>query len=129
VKSEADGGSVTGSFTGSLTGSADGGVKGRRKKGRKDREGTGSGRATVVDGGGSAEGGSIKAGTGEGSMAEGQDEVGVEEDEDDVDDADLLGGDEGTQTDAEAERKNLAYVYNPFRFMFYLLLEKMWHRN
>ena len=80
----------------------------------------------MVDGGGSAEGGSVKAGTGEGSMAEGPDEVGVEDDEDDVDDAELLGGDEGAQTDAEAERKNLAYAYSPFQISHSIyLLERI----
>lgn len=109
-----DAGSVTGSFTGSLGGTSTDGVfargkkRGRKSKAEKERERE---REDVLsfrggDGGtrfGSADvEGSVRGGVGGG----GADEADEDEDEDE---GDLFGREEGT-TDAETEKKNLAYV-------------------
>lgn len=105
----ADGtGSVLGSVTGSAVGGGGGGLgggegssRGRKKRGRREREGTGSVRGAGGTGTGSA--GGERAGA---SVVDG--EGGEEGEDEEDDDADLVGGDQGGPTDAEAERKNLA---------------------
>ncbi|PGH28889.1 transcription initiation factor TFIID subunit 11 [[Emmonsia] crescens] len=121
VKSEADGGSVTGSFTGSFGGgSADGvmgNVKGKKRKkgggtagsaagrkgGEREREGPGSVRGTVVDGGAES------LGNEEGDVEEGEEEG----DEGDLDEEGERDRD-GAAREAEAERKNLAILIDAF---------------
>ncbi|WEW56095.1 hypothetical protein PRK78_001530 [Emydomyces testavorans] len=104
ARSEIDGASITGSFTGSLTGSADGvgAGRGKSKKAKKDRhDATGSARGGVADGKGA---GSVKGTAGDED---------AEEDDDDLGDTALMGGD-GVAVDAEAERKNLAILIDAF---------------
>lgn len=100
AKSEVDGGSVAGSFTGSAGGSFVGSIDSRarekaKKKGKKEREGTTSARETGAEGsvGGS---GRVVAGTEE------------EEEDEDLEDADLVGEEDGGAADARAEKENLA---------------------
>ncbi|PYH78546.1 histone-fold-containing protein [Aspergillus uvarum CBS 121591] len=125
-----DAGSVTGSFTGSLGGTSADGVfltakgkkRGRKSKAEKERElraEEGSLRAgMMMDRMGSvdAEGASVRAGGGGGVAGGGGGAGGDDADEEDDfdDEGELLGREEGTTTDTEAEKKNLALLVDAF---------------
>ncbi|KAL1956806.1 hypothetical protein VTO42DRAFT_6756 [Malbranchea cinnamomea] len=104
ARSEIDGVSVTGSFTGSLAGSFVGSIDGKargKKRGRKDREGTASVKGVATETGSVTR--SLRSGEG----------VDDEEDDDDLGDAELVGGDDAAP-DAVAEKENLAILIDAF---------------
>lgn len=122
VKSEPDGGSVTGSFTGSLAESFDG-VKGRKRKGKgqgqgkkgdRDRDDDGSVKGGKrKGGGGSNKGGGKRAGGSKTGAGDGDEDGEGDDDDEYMDDAEMLAGEGGGPAmDAKAEKENLAYVTN-----------------
>ncbi|EEH21843.1 hypothetical protein PABG_04059 [Paracoccidioides brasiliensis Pb03] len=118
VKSEADGGSVTGSVTGLFAASVDGSGNARGKKRKKggagarkeketetERDGTASVKGTTVDGGVEVDGGGEEVD---------EDGDGDEGDMEEVEGEGEDGDGPGTAREAEAERKNLAILIDAF---------------